>query len=155
MGGPSAINYKQITKEEMSDTQTTIQDIKDLILTYRKRRGWVHEDPKDVALSVVLEAAELLEHFQFKSGEEVEHEAKLYGPICDEMADVLWWLVVMAERLDIDISEALRRKLAHNEEKYPEEIFASDMTDEDKRRAYYQIKAKYRGSHPLAEGEKK
>lgn len=135
----------------MSDQQTTLQEIKDLILEYRQKRGWTHEDPKDVALSVVLESAELLEHFQFKTGEEVEKEAKLFGPICDEMADVLWWIVVMAERLEIDIAEALRRKLKYNEEKYPAELFTADMTDEEKRRHYYQIKKKYRGSHPLAE----
>lgn len=139
----------------MSDADTTFQQIKDLIMQYRQKRGWTHEDPKDIALSVVLEAAELLEHFQFKTGEEVEKEAKLYGPICDEMADVLWWLVVMAERLDIDIAEAFRRKLIYNEEKYPESIFASNMTDEEKRRAYYKIKAKYRGSHPLAQDNDK
>lgn len=135
----------------MSDADTTLKQIKDLIMQYRQKRGWVNEDPKDVALSLILEASELLEHFQFKSGEEVEKEARLYGPICDELADVLWWVVVMAERLDIDIAEALRRKLAYNEEKYPAEMFAADLTDEEKRKHYYAIKAKYRGSHPLAE----
>lgn len=134
----------------MNDQDTTLKQIKDLVMQYRKKRGWIHEDPKDIALSLILEAAELLEHFQFKSGEEVEKEVKLFGPICDEMADVLWWLVVMADRLEIDIAEAFRRKLVYNEEKYPESIFASDMTDEEKRVEYYKIKAKYRGSHPLA-----
>lgn len=137
----------------MNDQDTTIQQVKDLILEYRNKRGWVKEDPKDVALSLVLEAAELLEHFQFKTGEEVEREAKLYGPICDEMADVLWWIVVMAERLNIDIAKAFAHKLAYNEDKYPESIFASSMTDEEKRLAYYRIKAKYRGSHPLAQSD--
>lgn len=138
----------------MNDQQTTVQQIKDLIMQYRNKRGWTQEDPKDIALSIVLESAELLEHFQFKTGEEVEKEAKLYGPICDEMADVLWWIVVMAERLDIDIAKAFERKLAYNEDKYPESIFGSDMTDEEKRREYYKIKAKYRGSHPLADNDK-
>lgn len=138
----------------MNDQDTTLQQIKDLITVYRNKRGWTHEDPKDIALSLILEAAELLEHFQFKTGEEVEKEAKLFGPICDEMADVLWWLVVMADRLDINIAEAFRRKLIYNEEKYPESIFASNMTDEEKRVEYYKIKAKYRGGHPLAENDK-
>lgn len=137
--------------QKMNDAETTLQEIKNLIKAYRNRRGWVNEDPKDIALSLILEAAELLEHFQFKSGDEVEKEARLHGPICDEMADVLWWLATLADRLEIDISEAFRRKLIYNEEKYPKELFSSDKTDEEKRKHYYAIKAKYRGSHPLAE----
>lgn len=134
-----------------TDVEMTIQRLKDKVIAFRKARGWTKEDPKDVALSLILEAAELLEHFQWKSGEAVEKEARLYGPICDELADVLWWVLVMAERLDIDIAKAFEKKLADNEKKYPAAAFSKDKTDEEKRRAYYKIKAKYRGGHPLAE----
>ena len=135
----------------MDDAKTTVEELKKKVVAFRKARGWTKEDPKDVALSLVLEATELLEHFQWKTGEEVEKEARLYGPICDELSDVLWWVLVMAERLDIDISKAFEQKLADNEKKYPAHLFSEDKSDEDKRRAYYKIKAKYRGGHPLAE----
>lgn len=137
----------------MNDKKTTIEELKRKVDDFRKKRGWSGEDPKDIALSLILEAGELLEHFQWKSGEEVEKEARLYGPICDELADVLWWVLVMAERLDIDLAQAFEVKTEKNKEKYPEEAFSKDKTAEEKRRAYYRIKAKYRGGHPLAESE--
>lgn len=138
----------------MGDEETRVEELKKKVLEFREKRGWTGEDPKDIALSLVLEAAELLEHFQWKTGKEVEEEARLYGPICDELADVLWWVLVMAERLEIDLAQAFARKTAKNDEKYPAEAFAPQLSEEEKRRAYYRIKAKYRGGHPLAEGEK-
>lgn len=138
-------------KEHMSDTQTVIQELRDEVNEFRERREWENEDPKDIALSLILEAAELLEHFQWHTGEEVEEEARLYGPICDELADVLWWTLVMSDRLNIDLSKALRQKMEKNDKKYPVELFGKHRSSEEKRRAYYKVKAKTRGGHPLAE----
>jgi len=136
------------------DEKVTIAELRAKVKSFRDRRQWTGEDPKDIALSLVLEAAELLEHFQWKSGKEVVNEARLYGPICDELADVLWWVLVMAERLDIDVATAFERKLVKNEEKYPAEEFSNKKSEEERRQAYYRIKAKTRGGHPLAEEEK-
>ncbi len=98
----------------MNDQETRISDLKERIKEFRKKRGWEYEDPKDIALSIVLEAAELLEHFQWKTGEEVEKEARLHGAICDELADVLWWVVAMADRLNIDLERAFEMKTTKN-----------------------------------------
>ena len=146
-------SQKNVAKadKQMRDDLTKIEEIKNKVKAFQDKRGWGNESPKDISLSIVLEAAELLEHFQFKSGREVEEEARLFGPICDELSDVLWWIMSMANRLDIDVAQAFARKYKYNEEKYPESIFASTMTDEEKRKKYYKIKAKYRGSHPLAD----
>lgn len=137
----------------MNDSETTIAQLKREVLAFRKKRGWTGESPKDVALSLVLEAAELLEHFQWKSGEEVKHEARLYGAICDELSDVLWWALVMAETLDIDVAHAFEIKTKKNNTKYPIEDFSGEISNEEWMRRYYRIKAKYRGGHPLAEEE--
>jgi len=137
-----------------SDDNTKLQDLKDKVDGYQKVRGWGNESPKDIALSLVLEAAELLEHFQFKSGKEVVDEARLYGPICDELADVLWWVLAMGNRLGIDVARAFEMKYEKNKKKYPESIFSSDMSDDEKKKEYYNIKANYRGSHPLADKDK-
>ena len=134
-----------------SDDQTKIAELRDKVKEFRGKRGWRNEDPKDIALSLILEASELLEHFQWKTGEQVTNEARLYGPICDELSDVLWWVLVMAERLDIDLTKAFEQKMKKNDEKYPESAFDDEMTQEEKDRAYYRIKAKYRGGHPWAE----
>lgn len=135
----------------MNDKKTTIAELKKVVGEFREKRGWSNEDPKDVALSLILEASELLEHFQWKTGKEVEKEARLYGPICDELADVLWWVLVMAERLNVDLAHAFEIKHGKNQKKYPAVAFDSKFSKEQRRRVYYRIKAKYRGGHPLAE----
>lgn len=138
----------------MTDQKTTISELKQKVLEFRKKRGWTGmENPKDAALSLVLEAAELLEHFQWKTGAEVMREARLYGPVCDELADVIWWVLVVADSMKIDVSKAFEKKLAKNKEKWPEHLFSKEKTLEERDRAYYWIKAKHRGGHPLAEGE--
>lgn len=139
----------------MNDQQTTIDEMKTKIKVFREARGWEREDAKDMALSLVLEAVELLEYFQWHTGEEVEEEAKLKGPICDELADVLWWVLTVAERLDIDVAHALEVKMAKNDKKYPVELFGKHISTEEKRRAYYRVKAATRGGHPLAEEQPK
>lgn len=136
---------------KMNDQKTTITELKREVKKFRENRGWSGEDPKDIALSLVLEAAELLEHFQWKTGKQVKEEARLYGPICDELADVLWWVLVMAENLDIDVSHAFEIKTKKNDKKYPAEMFSEDLSEAEKRRHYYKIKAKHRGGHPLAD----
>lgn len=137
--------------KHLNDQEARVAELRMKVKDFQNKRGWGSESPKDIALSIVLEAAELLEHFQFKSGKEVEKEARLYGPICDELADVLWWVLSMANRLDIDVTKALFQKMQKNEVKYPAEKFSDELTNEEKRKHYYAIKAKYRGSHPLAE----
>lgn len=141
-------------KNKMSDQYTRLQEIKDKVEEFQSIRGWNQQSPKDFALSLILEAAELLEHFQFKSGKQVEDEARLHGPICDELADVLWWVMAMGNRLGIDVAHAFEVKYAKNETKYPAEVFSDDKTDEEKKRIYYKIKGDYRGTiHPLAKDE--
>lgn len=135
----------------MNDRQVTIQELRDLINKFREVRGWENEDTKNVAISLMLEAGELLEHFQWKSSEEVENEARLFGPICDELADVLWWTLVMSDRLGIDLAQALERKMKKNDKKYPVEKFGKDVSQEERQKSYWRVKAETRGGHPLAE----
>lgn len=137
----------------MKDEKTTIKELQEKVQAFREERGWRDEDPKDVALSLVLEAAELLEHFQWMSGEEVEREKKLHEAIGEELVDVMWWVLEIADRFGIEIGEAFEAKMAKQAKKYPVEIFNIEASEEEKRRAYYRIKAKTRGGHPLAEEE--
>ena len=138
---------------QINDQNTRIQELRDKLSAFRLERGWTDEDPKDMALSLVLEATELLEYFQWKTGKEVEEEARLKGAICDELADIFWWVMAVAERLHIDVSQASIRKMAKNGQKYPVEIFNPAMDPAIRQREYYKIKAATRGGHPLAESE--
>ena len=139
----------------MKDEHTTIAQLKALIAEFRKKRGWTKEDPKDLALSLILEASELLEHFQWITGDEVLQNQKIKNAIGEEMSDVLWWLISLGRRLDIDLADAFEKKMVKNDKKYPTSLFNPNLTQEEKDRAYYKIKAETRGGHPLYEPEEK
>lgn len=91
------------------------------IKKFRDERDWMQfHNHKDMALSLVIEASELLEHFQWKSKAEVEAYAKAHkGEIADELADVGMYLFELADNLGIDLLGAMDRKLKKNAQKYP------------------------------------
>jgi NTP pyrophosphatase (non-canonical NTP hydrolase) len=138
---------------QITDQNTKVADLLNRMKQFRDQRGWGDQDPKDMAVSLVLEATELLEHFQWKTGEQVEEEARLKGAIADELADVFWWIMTLADRLNLDVSQAFIRKMAKNAQKYPVEIFNPSVPQDIQNREYYKIKAATRGGHPLAEKE--
>ena len=101
----------------MSEIKTLTEKIK----KFRDERDWMQfHNHKDVALSLVLEAAEVLEHFQWKKPQEVEAHAKACkDEIADELADVAMYLFELADNLGIDLAKAIEVKLAKNAQKYP------------------------------------
>jgi NTP pyrophosphatase (non-canonical NTP hydrolase) len=101
----------------------TLDDLIKRILAFRDAREWKQfHNPKDLSLSLVLEAAEVMEHFQWKNEKEMlEHLKTNKEEIGDEMADTLYWLLLMGQDFDIDILSALDRKLKKIEAKYPVE----------------------------------
>ncbi|MBT2119562.1 nucleotide pyrophosphohydrolase [Dyella sp. LX-66] len=79
-------------------------------------------NPKNLAISIVLEATELLEHFQWKTLEESEtHSVTAKDQIADEIADVSVYLIELADNLGIDLEKAILGKLDKNAAKYPTE----------------------------------
>jgi NTP pyrophosphatase (non-canonical NTP hydrolase) len=103
------------------DMQDKIERLQQRIIDFRNKRDWKQfHNPKDIALSLVLEATEVLEHFQWKNTKEVqEHVICHKEDIGEELADVLYWVLLMSHDLDIDIADALERKIDKNEQKYP------------------------------------
>ncbi len=91
------------------------------LIKFRAERDWEKfHNPKDQALSLALEAAELLEHMQWKNGEELTAHLESVKPqVADELADVLGWVLLMAHDLKIDLDAAMRAKIKKNAEKYP------------------------------------
>lgn len=102
-------------------TPSDITRLQQKILAFRNARDWKQfHNPKDVALSLVLEAAEVLEHFQWKDPEEIKKYLKTHKPaVAEELADVLYWVLLMSHDLGIDIAEAVEKKLKVNALKYP------------------------------------
>lgn len=99
----------------------SIEELTKKIIAFRDKRDWKQfHNPKDLAISLCLEAAEVLEHFQWKSKEEIEEYIKTHKEhIGEELADVLYWVLLMSHNLDIDILDALDKKIDENEMKYP------------------------------------
>lgn len=96
------------------------QETVDMILKFRDDRNWKQfHNPKDLAISISLEAAELLEVFQW-SGADLECRDKL-DKIKEELADVVNYAVLMADACGLDLDEIVREKVRNNEEKYPVE----------------------------------
>lgn len=104
-------------------SEKNIKDLQKMVIAFRDERNWKQfHNPKDVALSLVLEAAEVMEHFQWKNPEEIkEHIKKNKVEIGEELADVLYWVLLMAHDLNINLSEAVKDKLGKNNKKYPVE----------------------------------
>jgi len=100
-----------------------IKDITGKIKKFRDERDWMQfHDPKNMAVSIILEASELLEHFQWKTTEEVEKYAKQnLAEIRDEIADIALYLFELSDNLGINLTDAMEQKLKKNEMKYPVE----------------------------------
>ena len=115
-----------------------ISELTKLVLKFREERDWAQfHNPKDVAISLTLEAAELLELTQWKNGKELEdHLAKNREALSDELADIFGWVLVLAHDQKIDLAEALRRKLVKNAQKYPIEKARGEVHGNDNVRAH-------------------
>lgn len=102
---------------------TDLDALQQLVLKFREERDWQQfHNPKDMAISLALEAAELLEHFQWKSPAEIEqHLVKRKEEVADELSDVLYWILLIANDLEIDLDIAFRSKLEKSAAKYPVE----------------------------------
>lgn len=113
---------------------SNIKTLTDRIIKFRDARDWKQfHNPKDVALSLVLEATEVMEHFQWKSVGEMEKYIKENKTaIGEELADVLYWVLLMGHDLDIDVISALDRKMKINEVKYPVEKAKGKHTKYDR-----------------------
>lgn len=107
-----------------SDHVTTVESLKDLVRGFISEREWApYHTPKNVAASVAIEAAELLEHFQWEHPTPAQLNRAKRDEIADEMADVLAYLLSLANVLEIDLAAALQRKMGKNRRKYPADRF--------------------------------
>ena len=111
-----------------------ISAITEKIKKFRDERDWMQfHDPKNMAVSVMLEASELLEHFQWKTIDEVEKYAgQNHSEIKDEIADIALYLFELADNLGISLMSAMEGKLKKNEAKYPIEKAKGKHTKYDK-----------------------
>ena len=112
----------------MSDSTTTIAELRELIRAFVEERDWRQfHAPKNLAMALAIEAAELMEHFQWIDVDGVARRwpaipAKL-AAAGEELADVIAYGFALANELGLDVSDAIRDKMAKNVRKYPADEF--------------------------------
>ena len=110
----------------MTDEKTTVAELRRAMSEFVQARDWgKYHQPKNLAMSLAIESAELMEHFQWL--DHADSRKLLRDPgarreIADEMADILAFLLALANTTGIDLSSAFRAKMAGNETKYPAEV---------------------------------
>jgi len=110
---------------KIADDSTTVRQLKDAVDRFAQERDWEQfHTPKNLSMSIAIEAAELMEHFQWTRPGEVENfdDAKKLE-VREELADVICYCIAFANTMNIDIAQAFEHKMARNREKYPAEEF--------------------------------
>ncbi len=111
----------------MSDADTTIRQLREDIARFVDERDWRQfHDPKNLAMSVAIEAAELMEHFQWVRSEQLDDvlaDDRRRGEIADEIADVTCYVLALINVLELDLATIFRDKLARSARKYPADEF--------------------------------
>ena len=111
----------------MKDSETTIEDLRSLVAQFVRERDWEQfHDPKNLAMSIAIEAAELMEPFQWDKNDQIPglfSEPGKREEVEEELADVLCYCLSLANHLDIDLSESIEKKMVKNAAKYPGEEY--------------------------------
>lgn len=123
--------------KKYSDKSTNIQELKDLVEKFATERNWKkHHSGKNLSMNIAIEAAELMEHFQWERSGGPDMDA-----VADELADVIFNCLNFATTHDIDIAQSFVKKYEKLVEKYPVEIFNENNDSLDD---YVKIKKEYR-----------
>lgn len=111
----------------MSDASTPIAELRELVRRFVDERDWRQfHTPKNLAMSLAIEAAELMEHFQWLTPEQsrgIAGDAGKLTAVGEELADVLCYAFALANELDLDVADCIRRKMVRNAAKYPADEF--------------------------------
>jgi len=110
----------------MSDQSTTLADLRGVVRSFVDERDWRQfHSPKNLSMSLAIEAAELMEHFQWIDAAEsrsVANDPQKLGAVREEIADVLCYLLALANELELDLTAAVRDKMVKNATKYPADL---------------------------------
>ena len=119
----------------MSDRDTSLEHLRNTVRQFVDERQWQQfHSPKNLSMALAIEAAELMEHFQWismDSSREITQEAEKLNDVVEELADVFCYVLAMANELEIDLTTALQKKMAKNEQKYPADQYRGRYGPED------------------------
>ena len=120
-----------------TDSDTTIETLKNTVATFVAERDWQQfHAPKNLSMSLAIEAAELMEHFQWISVEEsreLRKDPARLQQVGEELADVVCYALALANELQLDVSTALQLKMQKNALKYPVDEYRGRYGPEDVR----------------------
>lgn len=124
------------TDRETTDRETTVAALRDLVEQFVAERDW-HQfhAPKNLAMALAIEAAELMEHFQWLDVAEsraVRDDPAKLAAVAEELADVLCYALALANELRLDVAGAMRAKMVKNAQKYPAQEFRGRYGPEDR-----------------------
>jgi dCTP diphosphatase len=120
-----------------TDKTTTLQELKELVAKFCDERNWSSQHtPKNLAVSIAIEAAELLEHYQW----EVNNGEDKVG-VTEELADILVYCLIFASVNTIDMSQIVRDKIAKIAKKYPADVVSGEKLG---MKTYLDIKKSHR-----------
>ena len=105
------------------DTPTTVADLQTAVARFVDERDWqVYHTPKSLSMSIAIEAAELMEHFQWHGNDasrQVAQQDDMHEAVAGELADVLIYCLAFANAAGIDVGQAVLAKLAANQQRFP------------------------------------
>ncbi len=110
-----------MTQGTQNDLTTNVSELRDLVREFVKERRWEKfHNAKNLSMSLAIEAAELMEHFQWLTTDEVvAGEQQDLAEIADELADVTCYALALANVLNLDLTQAVSNKMVKNRLKYP------------------------------------
>ena len=118
-----------------SDATTTVAELRRLVAEFVAGRDWSQfHSPKNVSMALAIEAAELMEHFQWLSVEDsrrLADDPKKLAEVGEELADVVGYSFALANELGLDLSKAIRAKMAKNAQKYPADEYRGRYRRDD------------------------
>jgi NTP pyrophosphatase (non-canonical NTP hydrolase) len=117
------------------DASSTVAELRELVADFVDQRDWSQfHAPKNISMALAIEAAELMEHFQWISPEasrEIPQDPDTLAAVGEELSDVFGYTLALANELGIDISTAFRAKMVKNARKYPAEEFRGQYRKSD------------------------
>jgi NTP pyrophosphatase (non-canonical NTP hydrolase) len=118
-----------------SDSDTTVAELRQIIADFVAERDWSQfHSPKNVSMALAIEAAELMEHFQWlttDASRKLANDPKKLAEVGEELADVIGYSFALANELGLDVSTAMRAKMIKNVQKYPANDFRGRYSRED------------------------
>lgn len=119
----------------LTDKQTTVAALRAVVAEFVAERDWRQfHTPKNLSMSLAIEAAELMEHFQWltpRESRELAQDPDKLGEVGDELSDILCYALALANELGIDVSAAFERKMVANRKKYPADEYRGRYGPDD------------------------